>query len=153
MPSLPRIAPLARLSAIVMSCALPACADDAGASRFQFDVVVNNRTDGAVEIVVDGVAVPLSGDTINLEGRDFSSYDLARQTPLQIETRRDGQLLEVCDLYAGACRESCVPDRETASVCIFSDGRIRLNTWDCPCDDRESDWFCGGDCSLTAPLL
>lgn len=153
MPSLQRIAVRTRLSAIVMSCVFPACADDAGAAPFELDVVVNNRTDSSVEIMVDGVAVPLTGDTINLEGRDFASYGLARQTPLQIETRRDGQPLEVCALYAGACRDSCVPDRETASVCIFSDGRISLNTWDCPCDERERDWYCGGDCSLTAPPL
>lgn len=129
---------------------IAACGDGQESGEFRFDVVVNNRSTDALEILVDGEVVQ-SSPTLELETRRFESYDQALTAPVRVETRRDQVTVASCDLYPGACRDACIPERETASICIDPDGTIGLNTWDCPCDDEVDDWFCGGDCALTAP--
>ena len=137
-------------SLLIVFGAMQACSD-ASHQPFQFDATLNNRTNSEVKIVVDGAVVSDPAQTIDLPGRVFDSYDEALMMPIRIETRRGDVAIATCDLYPGACKGKCLPERETASVCIYTDGSIQLNTWDCPCDDEIDDWFCGGDCSLTAP--
>lgn len=78
-----------------------ACSDEEESAPFIFDVVLNNYSSNEVKILVDGETVAASEQMIALGPRMFESYDDALSTPIRIETQRDGNTLETCNLYPG----------------------------------------------------
>ena len=132
-----------------LCCGGGACGEDT--RRFEFMVWANLHTSGDAEIWVDGRRMTGRGTT-GLKTAFFDSYQHAVDIGVTLETRaEDGTVVDRCVLHAGACGGECEPSRETVSVCVFDDGTIWLNTWDCPCDDETADWFCSGECSVTGP--
>jgi len=130
---------LAGLLVLVASCgdAEPA---------FVLDLSVTDQAGGAYEITIDGTPLGADSDSIG-----FDSYDASRDRPVLIQTWRDGAVVAECRLYGGACSDTCVPDRESAAVCVDADGAIFLDSRACPCSGGSTEYFCGGDCAETGP--
>lgn len=138
-------------SLVVAGLLLVLGCDDGDAGRFELMVWANLHTSENCEVWVDGRRITGRG-TVGLTTAFFDSYQHAIDVGVVVETRsEDGKVIDRCVLHAGACENDCTPSRETVSVCIFDDKKIWLNTWDCPCDDFDADWFCSGECSVTGP--
>lgn len=144
-----------RLLAVVVLCGYADGCSDATPGPFEFFVHANDYTgaDETFEIRVDGTPLPRDGNqTVPLADLQFPDYATGLNEGLVvIETRMGDAVLDRCEIRPGACGSECTPDAESASVCIFMDGKIGLNTYDCPCSSSIADFFCHGDCASTGP--
>jgi hypothetical protein len=122
-----------------------------GPEEVEFAIWANDYTQGDVELWVADELVTPEQQTALIYTATYDSYDDAVRAEILIQTRRDEVVLAECTVHPGACRGTCRPRRESASVCLAAGGQIFLNTWECDCSGAVTDFGCAGDCIVTAP--